>query len=182
MSRRTAAGLSQKLKSDFLSPERRIEPLRAVLVALRVRSLSRSALAAEVPGLADGVLEDVLATLTRLGWVRREPETDLYATTGDLQTFVQAPWSQRIDGLNHQLDVVAQTMLTRLFENSDEPATARTWSLKASPAHFAALMEDVVKQLRHAAVDCEEASLKDAPTESFEHGVTIAPTPLSTKK
>ena len=181
VSLRTAGTLNRRAKGDFFAPESRVESLRMLTARLLDGPVRQSALFAELgdPDEDDAVLEleRSIHLLRQTGWVEAtaDPDPELSLSTR-LRSFVSDDLDRRLDGLNHQLDILVSSVRQRFHAGNDESARARSWFFAAREADVPDFIEETVRALRHGAIDLEETALADGTYRRF--GVTVAITPV----
>ena len=170
VSLRTAATLSKRLKGEFFAPESEIEPLRRVTGILTEGEADLEQIAARTPDLDRAQIERALSVLTNNGWVRNDEER--YALTGPIRYHVDEGLDRKIDGLNNQLEVIADSVWARFVERDESAAGARTWTFMARREEIAPFMDKLISDVSHGAVDLEDHAIaKDI----FErHAITLA--------
>lgn len=178
VSLRTAGTLNKKLKGDFLAPELEVEPLRALTDVLLDGPRLRSQLLAGLSDEDQPRLLRSLQLLTDNGWleVDGDEEDPRYALQTELRSFVSDDLDRRIDGLNHQLDILVASVRQRFVAGNDETARARSWFFAARDDDVPEFIERTVRELRHGAIDLEESALTDGSYRRY--GVTVAITPV----
>lgn len=174
VSLRTAGTLNRSLTDDFFRPETRVEPLRAVTGALLGGAATVEALA-EATELDEAEVRRALTHLAEVGWVGQGAD-GAWSLTGNLRSFVDEDLPRRIDGVNHQLGIVADSVWSRFVRGETESAGARSWSFAARPADVAAAMGRIFAALRAEAVAAEASALADGVDDRF--AITVAVTPL----
>lgn len=170
---RTAGTLNRELKGDFFTPETAVEPVRRVTTALLGRPLTLDGLSAET-GLDAAEVKRAVAQLVELGWV--EVTGDSVRLSTSLRTYVTDDLQRRIDGVNHQLAVIADSVWARFVRGNGETATGRTWSFVAKPEEVERAVAVTLAQLREQAVALEDSALADGVRERF--AITVAVTPI----
>ncbi|MBA2320506.1 MAG: hypothetical protein H0V89_05060, partial [Deltaproteobacteria bacterium] len=100
------------------------------------------------------------------GMLRRNPEVHSFFDEQDL--------SARVDGLNRQMDVIAETVWTRWIEQRPG-ATARTFAFNASEADFETIVREVVDRVRERAIAADAAGRVET---TKRRGITLAATNL----
>jgi transcriptional regulator with XRE-family HTH domain len=134
-------------------------------------------LAVGFPDLAEEVLDRLLGALVAAGRLRREGQgaDARYRLDPRYVSLVAPERAARLDGLNHQLEVLGATVEAR-FTADGRPALARTLTFVATPEALEALFAALPQQLRAACGAAEEASL-DRPGQRT-YGATFAVGPL----
>ena len=166
---RTIGGLERQLRSDFLAPEAEVEAFRRVEAALEQGPLDVEAVAKRT-GLPSGDVARLMRGLTTTG--RAKKQTDgTYALDHSYRSLVQQALKARIDGLNHQLDVVLAAVQGR-FLAPEREAMARSFDFVVRPEDVQSLADAIVRGLRTQVIDAEEAALKTGGFQGY--GVTVA--------
>ncbi len=155
---RTVSTLNRQFHSDFFAPEREIQFRRDLAALLNKRACARAEFADLFPERNDNDLAAALDDLIREGRVvetngryRRNPE--------DHDFFDEHDFARRIDGLNRQMDIIAETVWTRLADpNAATSAAARSYVFAASNADFERLIEGVLAKLRQEAIAADDAA------------------------
>lgn len=172
---RTIGSLERQLRSDFLAPEEEVEAFRLVEAALEQAPLSAAELSARL-GVDDAEITRRLQGLLAAGRVTKAGD-GAYALDRRFQSLVQEDLKARVDGLNHQLDVVLGAVQARFLAPSRE-AMARTLDFVVRPEDVPALADAIVRTLRAHVTDAEEAALKRGGFNGY--GVTVALAPSDT--
>lgn len=170
---RTAGTLNRELKGDFFKPETAVEPVRRVTTALLGRHLSYAQLQDET-GLDLGEVRRAVAQLVEIGWVQVEGDVAHLSTS--LRTYLTDDLQRRVDGVNHQLAIIADSVWSRFVRGNNRSAAGRSWSFVARPADVEAALERTLATLRAEAVNLEDAALAEGGTDRF--AMTLAVTPL----
>ncbi len=171
---RSAGSLNKQLKTDFFAPENDLQPIRLVTGALLDGATDPAALHLALPELDPVDIERVLALLVHNGWV--QVSQGRLAIQPHNRSLVGDDLHRRIDGLNHQVELISESVWQRFVQGETDTARARSWVLAARPQDFAAFIEDTVKNTRHRAVEVEETALAHGHHTRF--AVTMAFTPL----
>ena len=130
LSLRSVGSLEKLYRSDFLAPERELEFARRVEEAFDQGPTTVEAVAlalAADPAEVERVVEGLLGA----GRLLAQPDGAL-SLDRRFRSLVQADLKARIDGLNHQLDVLVAAVQARFF-TADRPAMARTLTFVATP-------------------------------------------------
>ena len=174
LSLRSVAALSKKLKSDFFKPESEIAPLRAITAALTNKEMSflelQKLLAAQID---QATIERGLTFLQQCDWVREK--NGVYSLTTTLRSFVSDDWLKRIDGLNHQMTIIAESVRERFIAGNDTTAVARNWVFTADQEAIKQFIAETVTNIRHKAVDLEELALAKNLHDRFAISIAITP-------
>lgn len=174
---RTAGTLNRSLREPFFTPENEVAPIRRVTGAL----LSGAHTVDEIEAHTDleiDEIERVLAWIAHLGWTVPHDDGSVDIVP-HLRSFVDADPARRVDGLNHQMEILASSVWFRFVRN-EAHAGARSWAFVASPEQFAAAMERSIQALRAEAVEMEQAALEQGVEHRF--GITVAFSPLEDRK
>ncbi|MCB9680981.1 MAG: hypothetical protein H6733_05865 [Alphaproteobacteria bacterium] len=176
VSLRTAGTLNRTLKEAFFAPETEVEPIRQVTGALLGQALDVASLVAQTD-LDESAVRRAVTHLVEVGWV--EPvagAADTYALSGTLRSFVTDDLQRRVDAINHQVSIVADSVWERFVKGGTQPAGARSWSFAARPEDVAEAIERTFAGLRAEAVGMEEKALAEGTGARF--GITVAVAPL----
>lgn len=176
VSLRTAGSLNARLREAFFTPEREVEPIRAVTTALLAGPLSRAALSEET-GLDDADLDRAVTHLAELGWIASDGAGSTWHISRTLRSWVAEDLEARVDGINHQLGIIAEGVWTRFVRHGDAPAAARTWTFAVREQDLPGLVDRVVHVLRAEAVAAEEIALAEDGG-GRRVGLTVAIAPL----
>jgi len=179
VSLRTAGTLNRRLRERFFSPEQEVEPIRAVTTALLGGPLSREGLEDET-GLESAELERALTHLVELGWVAVDGH-GIARLSRTLRSWVAEDLEKRVDGINHQLSVVAEGVWSRFVRHDDARSGGRTWTFAVRDEDLPALVERVIAVLRAEAVAAEEAAMAEEGG-GERVGLTVAIAPLRDDK
>lgn len=166
---RTVSALHRRFRSDFFAPEREVALRRAVASVVNHAPADAARLAAAFPGVD---LQPVLDDLLREGTLVQVGET--YERNPNAHEFTGPDVKARIDGLNRQMDILAETVWQRLIEGSDR-GLARTYVFRASDADRRALVDAVQQLIRHRAVAADRA----AGADDGQVGITFAAAALT---
>lgn len=170
VSLRTAGSLNKQLKEPFFAPETEVEPIRIITGALLGAPSSIEGLAA-ITQLDIVEVRRAIKHLQELGWVDVD-EHEVARLAGTLRSFVTEDLQRRVDGVNHQLAIIADSVWARFARGEDDTAGARSWSFAARPEDVEAAMERTFKALRAEAVEMEEAALEQGG--GARYGITVA--------
>lgn len=173
VSLRTAGTLNRSLRDAFFSPETRVEPVRQITGAVLRSPRTEDDLVA-LTGLDPAEVRRTLKHLQEVGWVAEEDGRFRIDTS--LRNFVTDDMLRRVDGVNHQLSVIADSVWARFVRKEEQTAGARTWSFAAREEDVAEAMEATIQMLRAKAIDMEETALEEGVTRRF--AITVAFTPL----
>ena len=171
---RMVGQLEREYRDNFLAPEREAERARRLEDALEAGPLTSAEAAqrlAEDPYELRGVLEGLAAA----GRVHHLAD-DRFALNHAFASLVRADLTARIDGLNHQLDVVTAALLTRFFDEK-APTIARTLAFVADPATVEALGQRLAREMRTACGEAEDAALDSGRARRY--GATLALAPMA---
>ena len=161
------------MRSNFLAPEAEVEAFRRIEAALAQTPCTLAEVSART-GLQTEDVERRLSGLLAAGRVLEQADGQ-FALDRRFQSLVRDDLKARVDGLNHQLDVVLAAVQARFLSPSRE-AMARTLDFVVRPEDVPALADTIVRMLRTQVIDAEEAALKQGGFEGY--GVTIALGPL----
>jgi hypothetical protein len=174
VSLRTAGTLNRSMNDAFFAPETRVEPIRRVTGALLGAPRTPEALG-RLTGLDAPEVDRVLTHLAEVGWV--EPSGDAFALSGTFRSHLAEDLGARVDAINHQMSVVADSVHQRFLLGGSLGAGARTWSFAARPEDVGPMIDRVFAALRHEAVALEQEALQDPQPARFGLTVAIAAQP-----
>ncbi len=130
VSMRKVADLSKKLKRNFLKPEEEVELTRRIEFALWVEPLSAARLAQTLSSDQSDI-DEALETLLSQNQIVRIVDSGVqtYSLEHRTRRLVDPQWAAKIDGLNHLLDTVFQTIMCRFIEERED-SFARTLQMR----------------------------------------------------
>ncbi len=172
VSLRTAGTLNRALREPFYAPENRVEPVREVIAALQLGVRTPAELAARLD-LEPAEVRRILTHLVEVGWASVDGEGRAALIT-EFRNHVADDLERRVDGVNHQMDVVARSVWAR-FVSERADAAGRTWSFTARPEDVEAAAGRVLAALRAEAIALEEAAM--AAGGGRRYGLTVALAP-----
>ncbi len=170
---RTAGTLNRELKGPFYTPETAVEPVRRVTTALLGRPSTVQTLMEET-GLDAPDVRRALAQLQEVGWV--EVSAEVFTLSSTLRNHVQDDLQRRVDGVNHQLSIIADSVWSRFVRSNSATATGRSWSFVGTPERVQEAMDRMVHTLRNEAIALEDEALAHGGQDRF--AVTLAVTPI----
>ena len=172
MSLRTVGSLEAEYKAgEFLAPEDEITLSRHVETALGDGSFTT----AEIAAALDQDEERIQLVLEGLAGAGRVFTDDgRWRMNHAYVSLVKTDLRSRLDGLRHQLEVVAATVHTR-FLSDRRPAMARTFSIEGRADVMERLAQELVKEVRGQCGDAEDASLTGGSTEGFAITIALGP-------
>ncbi|MCA9564059.1 MAG: hypothetical protein KC561_11255 [Myxococcales bacterium] len=133
VSKRTAARLSRRLKTEFFDPDREHDLPRQIEFLLWSTPLSRVKLRQALRELDPVDVDAALDNLLSQGRVRlTEGRTPIFEVVRSAERLPRDDWRARIGGLNSLMTTVADTVRGRFFK-SDQSSFARTLIFRASP-------------------------------------------------
>jgi hypothetical protein len=171
---RTAGTLNRQLKDDFFAPETRVEPLRQVTAALLVGVETIEDLMAQT-NLEEPEVRRTVNQLVQVGWAKMS-DSGALSLEGTLRSFVTEDVQRRVDGVNHQMAIIADSVWETFVAEDRETAGARSWSFAARPEALAAAMARMFETLRLEAIALEEDALDSGIHDRF--GITVAVSPV----
>jgi hypothetical protein len=170
---RTVSTLQRTFKSDFFSPERDVALRRDVAAEIGRGARSLPMLVERIPSVTRTEVYAAVEDLVREGRVlrigdglRRNPE--------EFSFFDELNVMARIDGLNRQMDIVADTVWMRLVNEAPDGEIARSFVFAAEPEEFRRLAEDLVNIARERALAADDRGQASATARRY--GVTVAAT------
>lgn len=173
---RTVSSLHHQYRGDFFAPEHEVALRRAIAAAVDERAHTADELVAR---FADRPAPDVLAAIDDLVRERKIVRHDerLARNPEDHDFFDEADIVARVDGLNRQMDIVAETVWQRLLADAaSRDAVARSYVFHARDGDYAALHEAVLDTLRRRAIAADDAAKAEGGGRRF--GLTLAAAPL----
>lgn len=176
---RTVSSLHNQYRGDFFSPERDVQFRRELAGRLAQGPLTREELAAAFDGKSEVELAAAIDDLLRERRIiddgkklRRNPE--------DHHFFNEADIVGRVDGLNRQMDIVAETVWNRLIQEPAPPtAVARSYVFAGQEPEVRKLLDDLLELTLKRAIETDELATADGVNDQY--GVTIAAAPLEEK-
>ncbi len=175
VSLRTAGTLNKQLRDAFFRPEREVEPIRSVTTALLGGPLSRAGLEEETE-LEGPELERALTHLGELGWIDIGDD-GVVRLSRTLRSWVADDLEKRVDGINHQLSVIAEGVWSRFVRHDTATSGGRTWTFAVREEDLGPLVDRVIAVLRAEAVAAEEAAMADDGG-GTRVGMTVAIAPM----
>lgn len=177
LSLRTIGNLERQHRGDFLAPAHALALTRQAEEALDQGPLTAAEVAERVPDLSPADAARVLAGLTGAGRARRLPDTEppRFELNRSFVSLYRNELQARIDGLDHQLEVVVNAVRARFLEEG-RPSAARTLSFVASAEGMTRLIDELIRLLRERCSDTEEEALRAGAYERY--GVTLAVAPM----
>jgi len=175
---RTAGILSKRSKEEFFQPETDIKPLREITALLTSGAKSKEKIIESLKHQEVDDVERALEFLLDNGWLKEDGGK--YQLNTQVRSYIDDNWQRRIDGLNHQMEVIGNSVWNCFLEGNNETASARSWTFAARPEDFAEMMNKSCQQIRHNAIDVEDTALNDGISQRY--AVTIAFTPVKDEK
>jgi transcriptional regulator with XRE-family HTH domain len=178
VSLRTVGTLERQAREGVAASAEERALLRHLEERLGARGGATAAeLAADFPDLPTDAIERLLGALVTAGRLRRvgDRAEARFALDARYISLVGSDRAARLDGLNHQLEVLGAAVEAR-FTADGRPALARTLTFSATPEALEALFAALPPAFRAACAAAEEASL-DRPGQRT-YGATFAVGPL----
>lgn len=174
---RTVGALEKQYRGDFLAPEVEVERARRIEAEFADGPRTVAAVAKRLSQPVEEVqtIADALLAAGRL----QSAANGRLALNHDYVSLVRQDLKNRVDGLNHQLDVVANAVGAR-FLDGEHTAIARTFALAALPDRAEDLGDSIVRAVRDRCADAEETALKQGGHAAY--AVTLAFTPVRAKE
>lgn len=176
LSLRTIGNLERAYRADFFAPERELAQRRRVEDALRAGHATVAAVA-DVVKVDAAEAERLLEVLVAGGRVQRDGspgEAARYRLDPAYRNLMRADLDARVDGVNHQLDVMFETLRCRLL-GDDGPALGRTLSFQGRDEDVAAMAETLVRALRAACGDVDDRAQEHGGDRAFAVTLALAP-------
>lgn len=174
---RTIGTLEKQYRGNFLAPEHEIESTRAVEQAFAHGPRTVDEVVGSLDDLSSDEVRRTIVGLAAAGRIVTVEGVPLsYRLDHRFVSLVRGDLNARVDGLNHQLDVIGQAVSAR-FLSPQRESVARSLSFVATPKGVEALGDELVRELRGRVIETEEAALKSGqPFQRF--GVTMALAPM----
>ena len=177
---RTVSSLHNRYRGDFFSPEEEIQLRREIALRVQDGPIDPARLATEFPQAKGARLTTALDDLLREKRIlldgdrfRRNPEDHDFFSETDIRA--------RVDGLNRQMDIVAEAVWRRFFEEEEKTrATARSYVFQSTPEEFDRLQERLTTYLRDQAIAVDDAASEQ--TTATRCAITLAATPLESSE
>lgn len=178
VSLRTAGTLNRSLKGDFFAPETRVEPLRLITGALLGQPRTADELEA-LTGLELAEVKRAIRHLEEVEWATVNEQQQV-VLSGRFRSYLNDDRQARVDGINHQMAIVADSVWGRFIRRNDQTAAARTWAFAARPEDVEALISRLLPELRAQAIAMEEGALAEGTR--VRYGLTVAVAPVEEEK
>ncbi len=118
---RTVGSLNRRFRGEFFRPEQFIAPLRRITGLLLAGPQSLDDLLSSANELRPIQITSALELLVANGWVQKKG--DQFELSSNTRNLVSDDFGSRIDGLNHQLETLTESVWNRFVVHND--ATAR---------------------------------------------------------
>jgi hypothetical protein len=177
---RTVSTLHQRFRGDFFAPEREVALRRAIAALIDHAPADLARLHAAFPEVELSALQSALDDLVRDAIL--VPVGEMWHRNPDAHEFLGKDAKARIDGLNRQMDILAETVWQGFIEGSDQ-GLARSYVFESNERDWRALLEAVQQLVRERAVAADRAveearaGAETAPGQRV--GFTFAAVPLS---
>ena len=171
---RTITTLNQRFRGDFFAPEHDVQLRRDLAAALAARPQTEAELR-ESFDQPESVITAAIEDLVRGRRILRDGD-QLRRNPEDHDFFDETNLVGRIDGLNRQMDVLADTVWRRLIEPEGGTAAARSYVFAARGDDFDALVADVLAVLQARAIAADASAQEKGSGK--RRGITIAATDL----
>lgn len=156
---RTVSSLHNRYRGDFFAPENDVQLRRDLAGRLASGPKNEEELAKDFNHIKAVELAAALEDLVRERRIlrdgslfRRNPEDHDFFSESDILA--------RVDGLNRQMDIVAEAVWHRFLDvESDRPAMARSYVFAGENAEFAAMLEKVSTYIRDRAIEVDESAV-----------------------
>ncbi|MFN3198487.1 MAG: hypothetical protein ACE366_08735 [Bradymonadia bacterium] len=173
---RTVGNLAHQHRGDFLSPEQEQGLAREIEEALSHGPLSLDGLIAALTHVSPDQIQRLLPSLVDSGRLTAEAGSPVtYRLEPAWVSLVREDMQARIDGLNHQLDVIAAAVRTRFLAIDERPAVARTLSFAGTPEDMQKLGRAIAQQLRVLCSEAEEDALEAGGHQRYAVTFALAP-------
>ncbi len=175
---RTIGSLEKQYRGEFLAPETEVEFSRRVEAAFDGGPTTLDAVVEHL-GLPRPQVEQAVAALMLAGRITRLDDGTL-AQDRRFVSLVRGDMKARVDGLNHQLDIVTAAV-SSLFLEPKQPAVARALSFVATDEGLDALGAKLIQCFREHCIEAEEQALKQGGFKSVGATFALAPLPQDSK-
>ena len=190
LSVRQVSNLKRQLATAFFDPENEARPLRLITELLgrsgekgsgekSAEQKSFEEIAAALEHIDREDLRRALDVVCAAGWATRSADdTPRYRLTEGLRVHIDRTLTRRLDGLAHQLELLADGVWAGFVEpphaERAAEAYARSWVFSACPAQLEAFAEETIKRMRYGAIDLDEATKNASDgAPSRRYGATI---------
>jgi hypothetical protein len=170
VSLRTVGTLNRRRRLSFFAPESEVQPARRISAILLDGAKTLAEIRRAAPELAAEQVRQALRFLHAQGWISSADRR--YALRGRLRSYIDETLTRRIDALNNQMEIMAESVWRSFVEGDGATAVGRSWSFAARAEELAAFADRTIRELRHGAIDLEESALRSDGAARF--GVTIA--------
>ena len=173
---RTVSSLHHRFRGDFFAPEEEMQLRREIAQRIQDGPASFEELHADFPKIKEiellGAIDDLLREKRILQsdeTFRRNPEDHDFFSETDIRA--------RVDGLNRQMDIIAEAVWRRFFEeDAAGDAIARSYVFQGTPKEFEAMQQALTLYVRDQAIAVDDAAQSD--DQSTRCAITLAATPL----
>lgn len=173
---RTVSTLHHQYRSDFFAPEEQVAFRRAIAALVNHAPADLGRLQAAFPDVPEAKLIEALQDLERGGTLLPRGDPPTWHRNPEAHEFTSTDLQARIDGLNRQMDVLAETIWRRLVLSDDAPTLARTYVFHASDRDLQALLGAIEALVRGGAIAADQTYERSG--EGRQVGITLAATPL----
>ncbi|MBX2799357.1 MAG: hypothetical protein KTR31_16905 [Myxococcales bacterium] len=171
---RTVSSLHRRYRGDFFAPEREVSLRRAVAALVNESPATDERLAAAFAHIPEAQLAAALSDLEQQRVLHRRQGT--WHRNPDAHDFSGNDWRRRVDGLNRQLDVLAEAVWHRIVVDDAEPALARTYVFRGSDEDVQQLLARLDQLAQSGAIESDDRV--DATGRGRRFGVTFAAGPM----
>lgn len=169
---RTVVQLEREYRDNFLAPEHEVERTRRIEDVLESGPLDAAEVARRL-GEDAAVIGCVLEGLAATGRVARDGD-GRYVLNRAFVSLVRDDFAARIDGLNHQLDVVTAAVVERFLDGA-RPTVARTLSFVGTPEDVERLGRTLIRVFREACGETEDEALRKGGHARWGATMALAP-------
>ena len=176
---RTVSSLHNRYRGDFFAPEQELELRRDLAGVVASGPRTESELLGEFSGHKPVELAAAIDDLVRERRVLRDGDL-LRRNPEDHDFFSESDIIARVDGLNRQMDIVAEAVWQRFLEvDSAKPSMARSYVFAGDREEFEAMMNKVATYIRDRAIEVDEAASQTG--EVGRRAITFAAASLEDK-
>ena len=176
---RTVSSLHNRFRGDFFAPEQEMQLRRDIAQRIQDGATSFDELRVIFPKVKEiellGAIDDLLREkriLESHNTFRRNPEDHDFFSETDIRA--------RVDGLNRQMDIIAEAVWRRFFEEeSSREALARSYVFQGTAPEFEAMQQALSLYIRDRAIAVDDAA--QGQEGATRCAITIAASPLENK-
>ncbi len=176
---RTVSSLHNRYRGDFFAPEQELELRRKLAGVVATGPQTQDELCRQFKDFKPIELATALEDLLRERRILRDGDL-LRRNPEDHDFFSESDIVARVDGLNRQMDIVAEAVWQRFLEvDSGKPAMARSYVFAGSTGEFEAMMNKVATYIRDRAIEVDDAAAQSG--DASKRAITFAGASLEDK-